>query len=214
MLPLLKGVSLWRDLSTRTILLAVFSLIANLLYAFYHSGLGLLSHSPWLLGNSLYYFLLAVARFIAILYARRHRDTRGVTITVGLLLLTMSGLLSGLLIHSLPQPIATVYSTIPMITIATVTFTKITLASITAIKHRGTLALSLRTVNAIRYAEVAVSLCTMQRSMLATFDTGNTNGALLNLLTGISVCVFILFLSIYLFYISRKEKTNGCITHP
>ncbi len=206
--------ALWRDMPTRTVAIAVGSLTANLAYAFYHGILGILTRSTWLTANGIYYFLLTVARFVAVLHARKPHSERRLCAAVGGLLFTLSALLGGLLYYSLRQNIATVYGSIPMITIATVTFTKITLTAVSAARQRGKLSLCLRTINALRYAEIAVSLCTMQRSMLVSFGDAPQGAFALNLFTGIGVCLFVVFLGVYLFHISRKEATShGEISH-
>ena len=62
------------------------------------------------------------------------------------------------------------YDSILMITIATYTFYKITMAVVRAVKQRHDPSPLLAAIRSIGYAEVAASVLTMQRSMLVSFE--------------------------------------------
>lgn len=113
----------------------------------------------------------------------------------GGLLVLLSLILTGVVYISLFQNVAVKHHEIVMITIATYTFYKITVAVIRAIKQRKNTAPLLAVIRTIGYAEAAASILTLQRSMLRSFgsmDSGDI--ALMNGLTGISVCLFIMLL--------------------
>lgn len=192
---------------SRAIALAVFNLILNLLYAFYNGILGIQAQSVLFGTSCVYYLLLSFMRFSVIFVERKKaKETRAAQV-IGILLVMLSMIFAVLLFFSLPQNNAAVYGTIPMITIATYTFTKITIAVIKAVKRRGNPSYLMRTLDRIRYAEIAVSLLTMQRSMLVSFgETPEEGIMILNIFTGTNVCLFILFLGIYTIFISRKEN--------
>ncbi len=195
------------DRRSRTVALAVFNLILNLLYAFYNGILGIRAQSVLFGTSCVYYFLLSSMRFSAVFVERKKVKEIHASRVIGILLIMLSMIFAVLLFFSLPQNNAAVYGTIPMITIATYTFTKITIAVVKAVKRRGNPSYLMRAVDMIRYAEIAVSLLTMQRSMLVSF--GGTPGKgtmILNIFTGTNVCLFILFLGIYTIYIHRKEN--------
>ncbi len=189
----------------RAISFAVLSLICNLLYAFYHGALGLQNSSVWFGSLCLYYLLLAIMRFVAVFTRRREGLALSFT---GSMLAVLSMVLGGILYVSLAQNTASSYGTIPMLTIATYTFTKLTLAIITAIRQRRDSSPTHAMIRTIRYAQVAVSILTMQQSMLLSFGDGG-EGLALNVVTGLAVCLFTLFLGITLIKKSRKEKQNG-----
>lgn len=88
-------------------------------------------------------------------------------VVCGILLLVLSGSLTWIIEISLSQHIATAYDTVTMITIATYTFYKITVAAVQRVRHWDTSPLSV-VIRNIRYAEVAASVLTLQRSMLAS----------------------------------------------
>lgn len=199
------------DQQYRTITKAVISLIGNLLFAGYNAALGLASGAILFLASAVYYLLLSTMRFSALLLLRngKERRKRQATAFIGSLLVILSNLLPVIVFFSMHQKTATVYGTIPMITITTYTFTKIITSSITAIKHRKSPSPLILAIHAIRYSEVAVSLMTMQQSMLVSFSDGDVQSAtILNACTGAGVCAFILTLGIATIHNSRKE-TKG-----
>ncbi len=201
------GTRLLQDAHYRVMARAVLGLVCNLTFALYNGILGVLSSSAIFLASAVYYLALCGARFAIVLRSRsrRSRDHRHTVAAVGIMLMLLSAVFSAMVSVSMKNKAAAVYGTIPMITIATFTFAKITLAVITALKHRKDPSPFYKAVNAIRYSEVAVSLLTMQQSMLVSFGEGNDTAAvLLNAFTGAAVCCFILGLGIITFQ-SRKD---------
>ncbi len=200
------------DKHYRVITKAVCSMIFNIIFAFYNGILGVLSSSLIFAASAVYYLLLSSMRFSAVLLDRKHKMQNDGLIAgiVGVMLIILSIIFHIMVFISTKNNTATPHGTITMITIATFTFTKITAAAITAVKHRNEKSTLYKTVNAIRYSEVAVSLLTMQQSMLVSFSDGKEEGALiLNAFTGAGVCFFILALGIVTLKNSRKECNNG-----
>ena len=110
----------------------------------------------------------------------------------GILLSALSFVLAVIVYISLSQNIAAKHSEIIMITIATYTFYKITIAIIRAVKQHKNPSPFLKTLRSIRYAEVAASVLTLQRSMLVSFGPmGNEQARLRNALTGAAVCLLV-----------------------
>lgn len=202
------------DHKARMVRAAAASLVCNCLYALYHGVLGVVHVSLWYLSLCAFYGILAMARFCALLSGRiRSRGRAGasgrfVMAVIGVLLLLLSFVLACVIEISLSQHIATAYDTVTMITIATYTFYKITVAAVNRVRRRSTSALSV-VIGNIRYAEVAASVLTLQRSMLASFGSSeNAPTDLMNALTGAAVCFLILSLGIYLIWASRKEHIS------
>ena len=200
---------------SRIILFAVLSFFLNLLYAFYNGALGIINHSVWFITMCAYYIVLSTMRLSAILCGQKNKnisssDTEYFVMKLcGVLLVLLNFVLVGAIYISLSRNIATKHGEIVMITIATYTFYKITVAVIRAIKQRKNAVPLLDVIRTIGYAEVAASLLTLQRSMLISFgSTGNEDIALMNSLTGISVCLFILLLGIFTILTSGKERKN------
>ena len=165
----------------RAVFSAAVGLLANIMYAIYHGALGVVNQSLWFVTMFAYYMILSSMRFSAVLCEWKRKS----------------------------QNIAVKHHEIVMITIATYTFYKITVAVIRAIKQRKNTVPLLVVIRTIGYAEVAASLLTLQRSMLISFGSmDNEDIALMNSLTGISVCLFILLLGIFTILTSGKERKN------
>ncbi len=187
---------------------AVISLIVNLLFAFYNGILGFLQSSSIFVVSAVYYLLLSGMRFVAVTLGRKQTAKREgqLAAVVGGMLMVLSLVFQAMVIISMKDNTAAVYGTIPMITIATFTFFKIAAAVISGLRHRKNSSRLFWAVNGIRYAEVAVSLLTMQQSMLVSFEGADANTqAILNACTGAGVCFFILALGLITIKISRKE---------
>ncbi len=202
------GTRLIDDKRYRIIAKAVCALIFNLLFVFYNGILGVLTSSIIFVASSIYYLLLSSMRFSTVLLNRKGKkqnDSLTASI-IGVMLIILSVIFHIMVIVSMKEKTAEVYTTITMITIATFTFTKITMAIITAVKHKGEHSKLYKSINAIRYSEVAVSLLTMQQSMLVSFEGADEKSSvILNACTGAGVCFFILALGIITLKNSRKE---------
>lgn len=97
-----------------------------------------------------------------------------------------------------------------MITIATYTFYKITMAIIRAVKQRKNPSPLLATIRCIGYADVAVSVLTLQRSMYASFgELTDKKAHMMNILTGAAVCLFVLALGLSMIVKGKKERKDG-----
>lgn len=202
--------SLWafiRDRERRLIFTAAVSFLLNLLYALYNGALGVMERSIWFVTMFAYYAVLAAMRFSAVLYSRRNgkEDAFAARLT-GIMLVLLSAVLAGVIYLSLSQNIAVRYGTIVMITIATYTFTKITMAVIRAAKGRKDLSPLFAAIRCIGYAEVAASLFSMQRSMLVSFKgMSEREIRLMNIMTGSAVWLFVLVLGIIMLRKAGKE---------
>lgn len=179
------------------------SLALNFCYAVGNCGVGFLTHSWWFITVGAYYGVLAIARFSVLQVIRKAKgdyDTelfaRRIT---GILLIALSFCIVGVNILSALEERGTVFHKIIMITIATYTFTKITLAIIGMVKGKRAPSPALKTLRNITLADACVSIYTMQRSMLQSFP-GMEPGEIqiFNILTGTAVWVIVLLLGINL----------------
>ena len=198
----------------RIILSATLAFAFNLLYAIYHCVLGILNLSFWFIAMCAFYGILAIMRFSAVLCERNHQkspdnDTELFVMKLsGILLVILSIVLATVSYISLSQNIAAKHGEIIMITIATYTFYKITMAIVKAIKQHKNPSPLLRTIRNIGYAEVATSIQTLQRSMLASFGSMSTgNIHFMNAVTGAAVCLFVLILGLSMITKSMKKGT-------
>lgn len=215
------GKQLLREQKYRMVFATALSFILNLLYALYHGVLGLASQSLWFLSLCAYYVVLSTLRFSVVLYGHRSNPTytadteRFAAKFSGALLVVLSFVLTGVIYISLSQNIAAKHGEITMITIATYIFGKIIVAIVKAIKQHKNPSPLLAVVRNIGYAEAAVSILTLQRSMLVSFGAmDKATIKLMNSLTGAAVCLFILSLGIVTIRAQRRtrlaqEKTPG-----
>ena len=205
------GKGILNDERYRMILSAGATFALNLLYALYHCILGIINLSLWFITMCAFYAILATVRFSAVLFERRHTaaaaDTEYFVMKLaGVLLMALSIVLSAVVYISMSQHIATKYGEIIMITIATCTFGKITMAAIRAVKHRRNPSPLLSALNMVGYAEAATSVLTLQRSMIASFGSSDDSfAAIMNASTGAAVCLFVFGLGSYM-AINGKKK--------
>lgn len=203
------------DHRDRLLFTAAAGFLLDLLYAFCHGALGVRDRSAWFLTLSIYYSLLGAVRFSAALCGRKGRPQPQVETFVarfsGVLLILLSLVLAGVSYLSLTCGVAPRRDTILMITIATYTFGKLGLAVRRALRWRGDPSRLLGVIRAVGYAELAASVFTMQRSMIASFGTGDDGGMeVLNRLSGGAVFLFVLLLGANILKRSnRKEPEHG-----
>lgn len=183
----------------RMVLSAAITFVFHLLYALYHGILGIINLSMWFLAMCAFYGILATMRFSAVLCGyRRDADTeRFVMKLSGILLAVLSFVLGAVIYISLSQNIAAKHGEIIMITIAAYTFYKITMVIVKAVKQHRDPSPLLKVVRSISFAEVAASILTLQRSMLASFGSMDEKQIqTMNIMTGTAVCLFVLMLGI------------------
>ncbi len=179
------------------------SLAFNVAYALSNCIIGFLAHSWWFITVGAYYTVLAITRF-SVLQVRRkasgNYDTelfaRRIT---GTLLVVLSFCIVGVNIMSAIKDRGTAFHEIVMITIATYTFTKITISIIGMVKAKRSASPVLKTLRNISLADACVSIYTMQRSMLVSFPGMEAAEILLlNIFTGTAVWIVVLLLGINL----------------
>ena len=200
------------DQRYRIVLSAAVAFVLNLLYALYHGVLGIVNCSLWFIAMCAFYGILATTRFAAVLCERTKKrissdDTETFVMRLsGILLCGLSIVLAALNYMSLSQNRAAKHGEIIMITIAAYTFYKITMAGIMAVKQRKNPSPLLKTIRRIRYAEVAASVLTLQRSMLVSFGAMSGDQVCrMNAITGAAVCLFVLMLGVRMVIESTRK---------
>ena len=179
------------------------SLAFNVAYALGNCMIGFLAHSWWFITVGAYYTVLAITRF-SVLQVRRKASgnydaelfARRIT---GTLLVVLSFCIVGVNILSAIKDRGTAFHEIVMITIATYTFTKITVSIIGMVKAKHSASPALKILRNISLADACVSIYTMQRSMLVSFPGMEAAEILLlNIFTGTGVWIVVLLLGINL----------------
>ena len=115
--------------------------------------------------------------------------------------------LVGMVILSAVRDRGNEHHEIVMITIATYTFTKITLATIKLIKARHSGLATLIILRDISFADAFISIFALQRSMLVSFE-GMTEMeiVIMNVTLGSAVCVIVFMLGLNL--VRNRKKTD------
>ena len=188
----------------KAIKIAILNLLLNITYSVYYLVLGILTESLWLLNLAVYYFVLSSLRFFVLL---NNKNTNLSKKFAGVMLMLLAFPLSGTVILSILQDRGTSFHMIVMIAIAAFTFTKITLAIINLVKSYRNKDEKLITLRNIVLAEAVVSIFSLQRSMLVSFE-GMTLAEikLFNALTGGGVIIIVFLLGLNLLY-SKNKKT-------
>ena len=147
------------DTRYRTVFFAKASFGVNLIYAFYNGFLGFWEQSFWFIVLCAYYIILSVMRFCAVMYERRQSTAAGNELFVirfsGICIILLSLVLCGTVYLTSQNAVAKAQHEIVMITIATYTFTKTTIAIINGVKVRKTNSPLLITIRNICCADAA-----------------------------------------------------------
>lgn len=192
------GKRLKEDKRYRIVLFAICGFSINISYALYNGVLGIISHSIWFLSLCAYYTILSSMRFGVILQDRRNISTENfITRFCGVMLIVLAFVLLSSVYLSLTNNIAVKHQEIIMITIATYTFCKVVLAIINTVKIRKEDSLLLSTIRNIGCADAAVSILSLQRSMLVSFGAMEHDRIyMMNGITGAAVFIIIIALGI------------------
>lgn len=116
--------------------------------------------------------------------------------------------LAGMVILSSLKDRGVYHNEIVMITIALYTFIKITLATVNLVKTKGKkVSVTLNTLRHISFADAAVSIFSLQRSMLVSFGgMAEGNIRIFNIVVGSVVCFVVFLLGLGLLGIHTKQK--------
>ena len=179
------------------------SLFINFLYAVGNCVLGFFAYSWWFITVGAYYTVLTVTRFSVLQVRRKAKENYDNELfarrMTGILLVVLSFCIVGVNILSAIKDRGTAFHEIIMITIATYTFAKITIAIIGMVKARHSVSPVIKTLRNIDLSDACVSIYTMQRSMLVSFaGMEEADILLLNILTGTAVWFIVLLLGINL----------------
>lgn len=179
------------------------SLALNVIYAIGNCVIGFTAHSWWFITVGVYYVVLTVTRYSVLQVKRKANEDYETALFVrritGILLVVLSFCIIGVNIMSAVKERGTAFHEIVMITIATYTFTKITIAIIGMVRAKKSSSPVLKALRNISLADAFVSIYTMQRSMLVSFPGMTAGGILLlNIFTGTAVWIIVLLLGINL----------------
>lgn len=184
--------------------------IINTAYAVENIVLGFWGHSWWFITLGSYYMILSMARWVIILLRKSAKELI-VSRCTGVMLTALSLPLLGIVILSAVKNVGEKFHKIVMISIALYTFIKITLAIINLVKARRIKTPSTEALRNISLADALVSVASLQRSMLVSFD-GMTESEItvFNIVTGTTVSVLIFLIGLHLLGVRFPyEKKRG-----
>lgn len=178
------------------------SLGIHVMYALYNGGIGVVTRSWWFVTLSAYYLLLSVMRFAALQMQKKQTDPATAVFAkrfTGVLFILLAVCLAGTVILATVTDRGIRYHEIVMITIALYAFTKVTLSIISLCRSKADPSPIHKILRNISFADALVSIFSLQRSMLVSFEgMSGENIRLFNALTGSAVCVAVLILGINL----------------
>ncbi len=207
----IKQNSIISDKTKRTALIAVISLTVNAIYAVFNIILGLTDKSYWFITVGAYYLILAVLRFGVIISAKRYEKeksgSRFIRAFTGVLLILMGIILSLSVVMSVLYDVTKEMNEILVITMAAYSFTKITLAVINFTKRKMLVSPVLSLIRNIALADAAVSIFSLQRSMVVTFEGMTASEiTIMNTFTGSAVCILAILIGVGIIYSDVKNK--------
>ncbi len=178
----------------------ILKFIINLIFAIYNWALGVASFSWWFIAVGAYYIVLSIMRISVIAFSSKDRkNERFIMRFSGVMIFVLSIVLSGIVYMTIEQNVAVKYHEIAMITIALYAFTKITLAIMGFIKSRKNHRPHIKTLRSIAFADSVVSIYSLQRSMLVSFEGMSPPDIILfNTLSGIGMCLIVIWIGLNL----------------
>lgn len=174
--------------------------LINLIFASYNLILGIFTNSMWFLNVGAYYIILSIMRISVIRFSSKNRKNEFFIMKfIGIILFILALVLCFTVYMSIKHEGATKHHEIVMITIALYAFTKLTLAIIGFVKSRKIPLPSHKTLQSIAFTDSIVSIYSLQRSMLVTFQ-GMTKSdiVLMNTLSGTGMCIIVICIGLNL----------------
>lgn len=191
------------------------SLIFNSGYAIFQFVLGIQSKSLWFGSLALYYFSLAIMRFLLAHYTLTHKPRENLKKEAsryricGWILLLTSSALSIMIFNIINENRETAQNPIATIALAAYTFTILTIAIVNVIKYRKFKSPVFSASKAVSLATACVSMLTLEKTMLTTFDSAEMTAQSQKILltaSGTAVSFFIIGMAIYM--IKKSENNN------
>lgn len=181
----------------------VLSLAINIIFALFNFAVGFATHTWWYITLGAYYFVLSVARFSLVLIKRRSNGDIALEQfakrLIGILLLAISFCLVGIITLTAIDGRGADLHEVVMISVAAFSFYKITAAIIGLVHSKKSSSPVTKALRNIAFSDALVSIYSLQRSMLVSFDgMAEKDIFLMNILTGTAVWIIVLLLSVNL----------------
>ena len=195
----------------------------NFLYVILKVGSGIYYSSVWLISLGIYYFLLAVMRFLLLRYVNKNSFGKNVLKefyryrACGIILLLMNQALAVISALMFYRNEGYEYPGLLVYAMAAYTFYTFTLAIVNFIKYRKNKSPVMSAAKAINLVSAIVSMLALETAMLSQFGEDEGFRSLMVSLTGIGVCAVVLVIAIYMIVVSsikindikKKGFNNG-----
>ncbi len=187
----------------------ILKFIINLVFAIYNCVLGIASYSWWFISVGAYYIILSSMRITIIAFSSKDRkNERFIMRFSGIMIFLLSVVLCGIVYMTINQFGAIKYHEIAMITIALYAFIKLTLAIYEFAKLKKNHKPYIKTLRSISFMDSIVSIYSLQRSMLVSFEGMSTENIIIfNTISGVGMCLITICIGLNLIF--RKDEKNG-----
>ena len=210
-----KYVRRWlEDTHMRTNITMYGSLLWNVAYSVMQLGLGFIHSTFWFYSLAGYYLCLGLLRFYLVRHTTKYKPGDEMKMelihyrTCGWVFLVLNLALTLMIFFMVYWNRTFHHHEITTITLATYTFTSLTLAIINTVKYRKYNSPVYSASKAISLAAGAVSILTLESTMLTTFGDGTmdlTSRRIMLGATGGVISVFIIVMAIYMIAQSSKQ---------
>lgn len=191
------------------------ALVINIAYAIFQVGLGLVHSSLWYYSLGGYYIMLSLMRFFLVRHDRKGEEARllnrqAICRLIGVFLLVMTLVLSGVILHMIQLNVTIVHHEITTIALAAYTFTALTLAIVQIARKRRSKSLVFMVSKAISLVCALVSIITLENAMITAFgeDDGGEMARVMVAITGAAVCAAVVAIAVYIIVIANKRLQN------
>ena len=191
------------------------ALVINIAYAIFQVGLGLVHSSLWYYSLGGYYIMLSLMRFFLVRHDRKGEEARflnrqAICRLIGVFLLVMTLVLSGVILHMIQLNVTIVHHEITTIALAAYTFTALTLAIVQIARKRRSKSLVFMVSKAISLVCALVSIITLENAMITAFgeDDGGAMARVMVAITGAVVCAAVVAIAVYIIVIANKRLQN------
>lgn len=213
-----KYLRIWRGDEVLRIKLPLYgALVFNTAYAVLQLCLGLYHKTFWYCSLAFYYLSLAVMRFFLVRHTRKFKEAREILAeykkyrACGIVFLIMNLFLALIIFFMVYWGRTFNHHEITTIAMAAYTFTSLTFAIINVIKYNKRNNPIYSASKAISLASAAVSILTLEATMLTTFGKetmDNFTRQLFLALSGAGVSAFIIAMAVYMIIKANKNIKN------
>ncbi len=192
------------------------SLMWNALYGIFQLWLGFYHHTFWFFSIGAYYLCLVAMRFFLFLHTTKYKPQKEMQKELkkyrlsGIVLLVLNLALSMIIFFMVYWNRTFVHHMITSIAMAGYTFAALTVAIINVFRYRKYNSPVFSASKNISLASAAVSMLTLESTMLTTFSDGTITKTMQKWMlgtTGGAICLFIFSMAIYMI-VSGTKKLN------